>query len=130
MNKIRLHLGCGNNKIKGWINIDKYRNSDIIDDIITLKNFKDNSISEIYTSHVIEHIEPEDFIKALNRWYKLLKNGGVLTIRCPDGEYILKRYLNVSDKEKLNDIILLNKKGYLRGIFGKRNKGEGYKNRN
>ncbi len=128
--KIKLHLGCGNNNIKGWINIDKYRKSDIIDDMIILKSFKEKSIDEIYTSHAIEHIKPEDFITALKRWYKLLKVGGILIIRCPDAEYYLKRYLNISDEEKLKDILSLKKKGYLRGIFGKQTRGEGYKNRN
>lgn len=130
MSEIKLHLGCGNNKIKGWVNIDKYKKVDIIDDMIILKRFKDKTISEIYTSHAIEHITPEDFIRALKRWYTLLKIGGTLVIRCPNAEYHLNRYLNISDEEKLNDMISLKKKGYLRGIFGYQNRGEGYKNRN
>lgn len=129
MKELKLHLGCGNNKIKGWINIDKYRKADIKDDIIILKQFKNETISEIYISHVIEHLEPEDFIIGLKRWYKILKIGGILIIRCPNGEYYLNRYLNSSSKEKLKDIIS-NKEGFIRNIFGNQNKGEGHKNRN
>jgi len=53
----KLNIGCGNKKLKGWINLDfsKEVNLDIVHDLNKYPYpFKDNEIDEIYVDNVLE----------------------------------------------------------------------------
>ena len=54
---MKLHIG-GEEAKEGWkiLNIQKKDGVDFIGDISDLSQFKDNSIEEIYASHVFEHV--------------------------------------------------------------------------
>ena len=60
---IRLHLGCGPNRLPGWINCE-FANTineewQVEFDLIKFPyDIEDNTVSRIYWSHVIEHIDP------------------------------------------------------------------------
>lgn len=100
-----IHIGCGDIKLNGWINIDA-RPSDhvhIITDKIDLNHFSDNSIGVIYLSHVLEHFDLAEVENLLNLFYKKLKSGGVLLIAVPDFQSIALKYIennNLSFYEK------------------------------
>jgi len=123
MKKIKkLHIGCGSNILPGYTNIDKYnKNADVLADGIKL-DYKDNSIDEIFTSHMIEHVVLKDFISMLKEWYRILKDNGHLTIRCPNHEVYIRNWLNGDDKYRWGD--------GLNCILGKQDRGSGYLNRN
>jgi len=128
---IRLHLGCGKINLDGWVNIDKYcTTADVLDDMITLDSIKENSVDEIYSSHAIEHLLPNLFLKGLKKWYRLLKVNGVLIVRCPNANFHLNYWLKLGDNEKFKDSLAKKPKGFLDGILGFQNRGEGYRNRN
>lgn len=84
--KMKLNLGCGENKIESWINVDwnKSISPDILMDVSNLKEykqFKDNSIDKIFASHILEHLSnPFEVMKELHR---ILKPNGKLTILVP-----------------------------------------------
>ena len=90
----RLHLGCGNIHIDDWCNVDVLKTgaTDLILDISTLPGIADNSISEIYSCHVLEHFSQADVIKILNRWYEVLAPGGSIRISVPDLDAITRIY--------------------------------------
>ena len=56
---MKINLGSGNRKIKDWINVDsdKSTNPDIVADLNKKFPFKDNSVSTVYCSHLIEHVD-------------------------------------------------------------------------
>ena len=58
---MKLHLGCGKNIKEGYVNIDSYVEAPGIEknDIFNLP-YEDNSIDEILTEHLIEHIKFKD----------------------------------------------------------------------
>ena len=58
---MKLHIG-GKEKKEGWsiLNIQKNKDVDFVGDISDLSQFNDNSINEIYASHVFEHIKFKD----------------------------------------------------------------------
>ena len=73
---LRLNLGSGYKKIKGFINVDlNATNADIKHNLNKYSYpFKDNSVDYILASHILEHLkEPMDFFKELQR---ILKTGG------------------------------------------------------
>ena len=84
----RLNVGCGNQKMPGWLGIDRVRTeaADIVRDITRGLPFADSSVAEIYCDNVLEHIGPsEDFVFVLNEFYRVLKPDGIATIIVPDG---------------------------------------------
>lgn len=76
--RIVIELGCGPNKVTGVIGVDKFqdKNVDIVADIEKgLPFLPDNSIDELFSRHVLEHIENlEHLIKEI---YRVLKPGGI-----------------------------------------------------
>ena len=93
---MKLHLGCGNKIIPGFVNVDirPLEGVDLVSDISDLHDIKENSVDLIYISHVLEHLDRYTVSKAMKRWYILLKSGGILRIAVPDFTAIAKLYLD------------------------------------
>lgn len=83
---MRLNLGCFNKKIYGFTNVDcrEEVKPDAVDDIVTLGKFKENTADLILAVHVLEHVKRDDALKALRRWFEVLKPGGTLRVAVPD----------------------------------------------
>lgn len=80
---MKLHLGCGNDYRGGYINCDvsKEVNPDKIVDLGKKLPFKENSVSEIYSRHVFEHVgDLMGLMKEINR---VCKKGAELHIIVP-----------------------------------------------
>ena len=92
---MKLHLGCGDIKLQGYVNIDIYEDSkvkpDRIFDISNPLDYDDNSVGEIIAVHVIEHLPFPSVGAAVKSWYRVLKDGGVLVIECPDFDALIGR---------------------------------------
>ena len=71
---MKLHIG-GETKKEGWkvLNIQPGLFVDYIGDIRDLSQFDENSIEEIYASHVLEHIEQNQTLEALKGIFRVLK---------------------------------------------------------
>lgn len=81
---VKLNLGSGRDIKKGYINVDahEYKNVDKILDLSAFPwEFEDESVDEIYTSHLIEHIFDQKYF--LTECYRILKRGGLLHIKAP-----------------------------------------------
>ena len=92
---VKLNLGCGNRKIYGFTNVDINPNvrPDIVDDIVHLYQFKAKTIDLIYVSHTFEHLDYNECVLAANRWYEVLKDGGILRLAVPDLDKICAHFL-------------------------------------
>ena len=103
----KLHLGCGNKHINGFINIDArdLPSVDLVEDVKTLKSFDNNSIDLIYASHILEHITRVEYTDVLTKWYNLLKSGGILRIAVPDIEKVFQHYQNNGDLRQLRGFL-------------------------
>lgn len=91
---MKLHLGCGDKKLEGFVNIDirKDVNPDVIDDISQLKEFNNNSAELIYVCHVLEHFGRHEYLNVLKKWNSILKPEGTLRLSVPDIESVFLRY--------------------------------------
>lgn len=90
----KLHLGCGENKLENYINIDfpldnhtiqTNSGADLFFDITKLK-LENSSIDEIRNHHLFEHFSRFDALAFLCAWHLWLKKGGKLVIETPDFE--------------------------------------------
>ena len=84
ISKKKLHLGCGNTRLEGYVNVDldATHNPDVVlnldDDWVM---FEDNSIDEIKCHFVLEHIEWRHFFEEC---YRVLKPDGILDVSEPN----------------------------------------------
>lgn len=71
---IKIDIGCGENKKKGYIGIDKYKGREV-DYIIDLEKeklpFENDSVDAIYCSHTLEHIN--NIFWLMEECYRILK---------------------------------------------------------
>ncbi len=91
---MKLHLGCGDKIIEGFVNVD-VRNLpgvNVVCDIHELSMFDKNSIDLIYASHVLEHTGRKEYTDILKNWYNVLNDGGTLRIAVPDMEKVFDHY--------------------------------------
>lgn len=91
---LKIHLGAGEVNLQGWINIDarKFTHIHLVSDGFDLSGFKDASIDEVYTSHVLEHFSFEESEKFIEKIYNILRPGGLFRISVPDIEKLLDLY--------------------------------------
>ena len=77
---MKLHLGCGERYLEGFIHVDLagYDHIDHEMPVDNLEIFSDNSVEEIYASHVIEYFDREEIKSVLKEWKRVLKENGVL----------------------------------------------------
>lgn len=83
---MKLNLGCGNKKIAGFCNVDKYGDPDLRLDLERMPwPWKDNSVDEIYLHHVLEHLgESKDtYLGIWKEMYRVLKPAGVVIVVVP-----------------------------------------------
>ena len=96
---LKLHIGCGNIELKGYINID-IRHAPAADFVTDARKLpcKSNSVEIIETYHVIEHISFSDVESMLHEWYRVLMPKGRLVIECPDFDKAIAEYLSGNEK--------------------------------
>lgn len=104
---MKLHLGCGDKHIEGYVNIDcrHLPSVDEIQDVTILRKYSKNSVDVIYASHVLEHFTRWEYMSVLNRWYDLLKVGGVLRLAVPDFEQIVNHYVENKDLRIISGLL-------------------------
>ncbi|MHB8780409.1 MAG: class I SAM-dependent methyltransferase [Candidatus Geothermincolia bacterium] len=90
---IRLHVGCGRDIKKGWLNVDRDKPADIRADIRDGLQLPSGCCSFIYCEHFIEHLSLSDGRACLAEFRRLLDMEGVLRVATPDLTYVAHRYL-------------------------------------
>jgi predicted SAM-dependent methyltransferase len=83
---LRLHIG-GSVRRDGWkvLNIQSGAHVDFIGNCLDLSMFRDASVSEIYASHVLEHVDyVRESHRALKEFWRVLVPKGRLMVGVPD----------------------------------------------
>jgi predicted SAM-dependent methyltransferase len=93
---LKLHLGCGGERWKDFINVDLFaynetiadssRSGCVADVVADMRHLglPPESIDEIFTSHTLEHFPKWVAIEMLAEWYRMLKKNARLVIETPD----------------------------------------------
>lgn len=115
MNKnqpIRLNLGCGGRPLHGYINVDmdtleqirlRYPNQEYSDDIIVVQYdifnlpYGENSVDEIRSEGLIEHLPFIDEPRFFYEVARVLKPEGILYLSTVDFERVARQWLAAAD---------------------------------
>ncbi len=100
---MKLNIGCGKKYKEGFINIDAY-DSTVADKIMPAYDLKfhSNSVYEIESLQIIEHLGLFNAIYALSEWFRVLKPGGSLIIETPNLEKSFKKFISGNLKTRKN----------------------------
>ncbi len=99
---MKLHLGCGERYLDGYLNVDfpstehtiqKTSVADEHADISELK-YEKSSIDEIRLHHVFEHFDRAQACGLVAAWHRCLRDGGILHIEVPDFFRTMIAYLS------------------------------------
>ncbi len=89
---MKLHLGCGQVYLEGYINIDypisehTVQEKSVADEFADLRElrYKRKSVEEVRLHHTYEHFPRHIALALLAGWHTWLKRGGVVHIEVPD----------------------------------------------
>src|SRR4249919_3237809 len=85
---MRLNLGCGRNKLPGWLNVDHSASCEpdaVVDLEVLPWPWPDNSADEILLNHVLEHLGavPATYIGIIRELWRVCRPGATVTIAVP-----------------------------------------------
>lgn len=91
---MKLHLGCGEKYIPGFVHIDvqPFPQVDHVAPVEKLALIQDGTVDLIYACHVLEHFGRHEIHNVLCEWQRALKDGGILRLAVPDFAAVVKVY--------------------------------------
>jgi predicted SAM-dependent methyltransferase len=108
----RVHIGCGDNAMPGWINIDsKARPGVLALDIRSGLPFE--NVNLIFAEHFLEHLGLADAMKFLRECRRVLSPEGILRLSTPNLDWVLASHYRQDlwgdPNAPLNDCLRLNR---------------------
>ena len=102
--KTFLNVGCGpqsESKIRGFDNnwkeirldIDVGVNPDIVGTLTDMKKVETASVDAVHSAYNIDHIYAHQVPIALSEFYRVLKDDGIVFVRCPDIQSVCEAVL-------------------------------------
>ena len=93
LQEIKLELGSGAKKsVTGYVSVDMY-GADIYRDLRNGIPLRNNTVSSIYTSHMLEHIPYKQLIQFLEECKRVLKPGGTFSVCVPNARNYIQAYV-------------------------------------
>lgn len=90
--ELKLHIGAGQHRLAGWINIDIYP-AQLAINVLRGLPFTDGSVRAVFVSHMLEHLYfPRDVRGLLQELRRVLRPGGRLRVVVPDIEQCIEAY--------------------------------------
>jgi len=128
MGNVKLNLGCGAVRPKGWTNTDSSLNANlqkipVVGKLITRQfndvvydssnfvymnlnkpwKYGDNTVDVVYASHLFEHLTLKSAALFLQEAYRSLRPGGVIRLVVPDLYKISKKYIAEFESGNVED---------------------------
>lgn len=108
----RLHIGCGQQSIPGWINID-HQGLPGVDQVLDVRQglpFAD--VVSIYAEHFLEHLALDDGLAFVKECRRVLTDEGVLRLSTPNLDWVLATHYRgpaVGEEDARLDCLRLNR---------------------
>jgi predicted SAM-dependent methyltransferase len=98
-----LNLGCGENVLAGWLNVDFDPLSDEVVYLDATARFPlpDGAFDFIFSEHMIEHVSYTHAEHMLRECFRIMKAGGRIRISTPDLKFLMDLYRD--DKSPLQE---------------------------
>lgn len=83
---LKLNLGCGNNHLEGYINVDLFGNPDLKYDLEVVPwPWEDSCVEEIVLHHVLEHLgsSADIYLNIIKELYRVCKPDAIIKIDVP-----------------------------------------------
>lgn len=83
---LRLNLGCGQQHLPGYVNVDKYGEPDLRWDLETFPwPWETNSVSQVLLNHVLEHLgqQTDVYFGIIQELYRVCRHGALIQIAVP-----------------------------------------------
>jgi predicted SAM-dependent methyltransferase len=99
----RLNLGCGRHTKQGWVNIDRWLPQETPDgggavlinlDLMRGLPLADDTCTEIYSSHLLEHFSAVDGARLMKECHRVLRHLGRLRTCVPDFARLARAYVD------------------------------------
>ncbi len=109
----RLHIGCGQEAIPGWINIDS-RQLPGVDRVLDVRGgLPFDEVAAIYAEHFLEHLALEEGLAFLKECRRALAPSGILRLSTPNLDWVYSTHYRIgrwaSDEETLLDCLQINR---------------------
>ena len=87
----KLHIGCGNNILDGWLNSDYYPHSAAILHLDATQRFPlgNDEFDYIFSEHMIEHVSYLQGLQMLIDCFRILRTNGKVRISTPDLSFLI-----------------------------------------
>jgi len=92
---LRLHFGCGERILDGWVNVDGIPNprADLLWDLRGPLPLFSQSVQYIFSEHLIEHLRWGEACRFLRECWRVLQPGGAIRLVSPDLEKFVRAYV-------------------------------------
>ncbi len=103
--KLRLNLGCGSSLMRSYVNVDWEVPANaggrcFVQADVRHLPFKSSTFDEIYSSHLLEHLEFFELPAILAEWGRVLKEDGILKLVLPNALWYWKEFLKRGEDPK------------------------------
>jgi len=93
---IKLNIGSGGKSQPGFQSVDNRKLPGVIQcQMWDLSKWNDESVSEIYSRHALEHVSRTNATRTVAEWFQKLQGGGKLQVIVPDLIYHAKQLLGL-----------------------------------
>src|SRR5687768_2073927 len=100
---LMINVGCGEQIHPEWTNLDLVSHDKRVRAIDVRRGlpFPDQSCDVAYSSHMLEHLSPQEASRFLRECFRILKPGGIIRIVVPNLEAICRAYLDSLERVRM-----------------------------
>lgn len=123
--RVRVNFGCGDTRLDGYVGVDvrACRGADYVLPAWDVSPFDRDSVDEVYSRHMLEHLDPQDARRSLAAWFSILRPGGLLRLVVPDLAFHARQLLGAATS--WTDEPAENLDHAMAGFYGWRDPGRG-----
>jgi predicted SAM-dependent methyltransferase len=85
---LRLHLGCGQSPIPGWVNVDVQALPGVDRVLDVRKGLPFTNVAAIFAEHFLEHLDVDEGLACLAECRRVLAPEGILRISTPNLDWV------------------------------------------
>lgn len=110
---LRLHLGCGQAPIPGWVNIDVQALPGVDRVLDVREGLPFENVTSIFGEHFLEHLELAEGLACLAECRRVLSDEGVLRLSTPNLDWVFATHYRLGqwpdEGEAISDCFVLNR---------------------